>query len=218
MASTPTSPPDAELLIATGCAHCPVVLEGLSQLIKQGQIGELRITNIVQQPQRARELGVRSVPWLRLGPFILEGLHSPTELQQWAGRAGSIEGMGEYMQQQLTQGKFDSIESLLHQQPRWLPALIPLLENKDTAMQVRFGIDALLEALAQDSDFSPLIEPLGQLSQHPRPALRNDALHYLALSNDARALPFVKARLEDENEEVREAAQEALALLSDHAG
>jgi len=217
MSSSTPSPPDAELLIATGCAHCPVVLDGLSQLIKQGQIGELRITNIVQQPQRASELGVRSVPWLRLGPFILNGLHSPAELRQWAERASSMEGMSEYLLQQLTQGKLDDTESLLLQQPRWLPALIPLLEDEQTPMQVRFGIDALLETLAEENDFSTIIDALGKLSQHPRVSLRTDALHYLGLSANTRALPLVKACIEDENEEVRQAAEEALHQLSDHA-
>ncbi|NNF96029.1 MAG: HEAT repeat domain-containing protein, partial [Halobacteria archaeon] len=97
MSATTSSPPDAELLIATGCAHCPVVLEGLSTLIKEGVISSLRVINIVNQPERAQELGVRSVPWLQLGPFILQGLHSPAELREWAERAGSMEGMSVYL-------------------------------------------------------------------------------------------------------------------------
>ncbi len=92
MNSTTVETPDAELLIATGCAHCGSELEALTRLLKEGLIGELRISNIVPRPQRAEELGVRSVPWLRLGPFVLEGQHSETELRHWAERANHIDG------------------------------------------------------------------------------------------------------------------------------
>ena len=190
--SAPTaSPPDAELLIATGCAHCPVVLEGLSTLIKEGVISSLRVTNIVNQPERAQELGVRSVPWLQLGPFTLQGLHSPAELREWAERAGSMEGMSIYLHDQLKQGNLDAMEALLSAQPAWLDALIPLLEQEDTDMKVRIGVDALLETLAASTDLGKLIDELGRLSQHERQSLRSDATHYLSLTRSPAAIPFL---------------------------
>lgn len=213
MSAPSTSPLEAELLIATGCAHCPVVLEGLSSLIKEGIIGSLRITNIVSQPERAQELGVRSVPWLQLGPFILQGLHSPAELREWAKRASSLEGMSIYLHDQLKQGNLEAMEQLLASQPQWLEALLSLLENEDTDMKVRIGVDALLESLATTTDLSSLVEGLGQLSQHARQALRSDASHYLSLTGSPAAIPYLEARLQDESAEVRDIAKEGLAEL-----
>ena len=213
MSASTTPQLEAELLIATGCAHCPVVLEGLSTLIKEGVIGSLRITNIVSQPERARELGVRSVPWLQLGPFTLQGLHSPAELREWAKRAGSLEGMSIYLHDQLKQGNLEAMEKLLATQPQWLEALLPLLEDEDTDMKVRIGVDALLESLATTTDLSSLVEGLGQLSQHARPALRSDASHYLSLTGSPAAIPYLEARLQDESTEVRGIAEEGLAEL-----
>lgn len=210
MPDSPASPPDAELLIATGCAHCPVVLEGLTGLIKEGAIGRLTVTNIVVHPERARELGVRSVPWLQLGPFVLQGLHSPAELREWTGRAGSMDGMRQYLHDQLKQGNLEAMETLLAQQPRWLPALIPLLEDEDTDMKVRIGVDALLESLADRIDLAPLIPELGRLSRHERSSLRADATHYLALTGSPEAVPYIQARLQDDDEEVRSIAEEAM--------
>ena len=60
-------PPDAQILLATGCAHCPAVLEGLSRLLKLGKIGRLEAVNIVEHPQAAQAVGTRSVPWTRIG-------------------------------------------------------------------------------------------------------------------------------------------------------
>jgi len=213
MSVSSTPPLEAELLIATGCAHCPVVLEGLSSLIKEGVIGSLRVTNIVSQPERAQELGVRSVPWLQLGPFTLQGLHSPAELREWAERAGSIEGMSVYLHEQLKQGNLEAMEKLLSAQPQWLAALLPLLEDEDTDMKVRIGVDALLEGLASSTDLSSLVEGLGRLSQHERQALRSDASHYLSLTSSPAAIPYLEARLQDDSDEVRDIAKEGLANL-----
>lgn len=213
MSTTTVSPPDAELLIATGCAHCPVVLEGLSSLIKEGVISSLRVTNIVNQPERAQQLGVRSVPWLKLGPFVLQGLHSPAELREWAERAGSMEGISMYLYDQLKQGNLDEMENLLATQPNWLGALIPLLEQEDTDMKVRIGVDALLESLATDTELDSLVEELGRLSQHERQSLRSDASHYLSLTRSPAAIPFLEARLQDESAEVRDIAEEGLQKL-----
>jgi len=218
MSVSDTSPLDAELLIATGCAHCPVVLEGVTTLLKEGVIGSLRVTNIASQPKRAQELGVRSVPWLQLGPFALQGLHSLTELRDWAKRAGSIEGMSIYLHDQLKQGHLDAMEKLLTTQPQWLTALLPLLEDEDTDMKVRIGIDALLESLAPDTDLSSLVEGLGRLSQHNRQALRSDATHYLALTGSSSAISYLEARLQDESAEVREIAEEGLEELRQQSG
>lgn len=210
MPESSITPPDAELLIATGCAHCPVVLEGLSSLIKEGIIGGLRVTNIATHPERARELGVRTVPWLQLGPFVLKGLYSPAELRQWANRAGSMDGMRQYLHDQLKQGDLSAMEGLLADQPGWLPALIPLLEDEDTDMKVRIGVDALLESLSDRVDLTPLVAELGRLSRHARQSLRADATHYLSLTGSPDAIPFIKARLQDDSEEVRAIAEEAL--------
>ncbi len=209
---TQTNPPplSAELLIATGCAHCPVVLEGLTGLIKEGVIAHLTVSNIVADPGRARELGVRSVPWLQLGPFTLQGLHSPAELREWAERAGSMEGMGVYLAEQLKQGKLAEMEKLLADQPQWLPAIIPLLEDPQTDIQVRIGIDAILESLAESVDMSALVPELGRLSASDNASIRADTSHYLALIGGEAAIPYLRARLQDEDEDVREAAREAL--------
>ena len=214
MSETPSSPPEAELLIATGCAHCPVVLEGLGTLIQEGVISSWRVINIVSQPERAQELGVRSVPWLQLGPFTLQGLHSPAELREWAERAGSMEGMSVYLHDQLKQGNLDAMEKLLAAQPIWLDAMIPLLEQEDTDMKVRIGIAALLESLATGTDLGSLIEELGRLSRHERQSLRSDATHYLSLTHSPAAIPFLEARLQDESAEVRDIAEEGLAELN----
>ncbi len=215
MTNLPSDNPDAELLLATGCAHCVIVLEGLSQLVKEGLIGHLEITNIAVQPQRAQELNVRSVPWTRLGPFILEGQHSPGELHKWAQRANSIEGMSEYIAQQLKQGKLDKLIKMLNKDPQQLRALIPLLEDEETEMQVRIGIDAILESIEDKTSLALLIPEFSHLASHKSPRIRADISYYLALTESPEAIPVLQKQLQDESEEIREIAREGLQRLAE---
>lgn len=215
MTTPPSDTPNAELLLATDCAHCTTVLEGLSQLLKEGLIGHLQITNIVPRPQRAQELNVRSVPWTQLGPFILEGQYSPSELRMWAHRANSIEGMSEYINDELKQGNLDKLIKMLNNAPQQLRALIPLLDNDETEMQVRIGIDAILESIEDATKLALLIPEFSQLASHSNPRIRADVSYYLALTDSAEAIPILQKQLDDESEEIREIAREGLDRLAE---
>lgn len=209
-----TSPPDALLLLAPGCPHCPTVLEGLNRLVKDGRIGSLEVVNIAQRPERATALGVRSVPWTRIGELILEGLRSPEELARWAELAGTDQGIREYVGEGLKAGGLARLESALAAHPHWLPALLPMVADAETELPVRIGLSALMESLAGSEALRALIPALGELSRHPEHRVRSDACHYLALSGDAGAIPWLRARLEDEQDEVREIAREGLDELA----
>ncbi len=214
MTNTSPDSPDAELLLATGCAHCAIVLEGLSQLVKEGLIGHLEITNIAVQPPQARQLNVRSVPWTRLGPFILEGQYSPDELRKWAQRANSLEGMSDYIAEELRQGKLGKLITMLNSLPQHLRALIPLLEDEETEMQVRIGIDAILDSIEDKSSLALLIPAFAHLASHKSPRIRADISYYLALTENPEAIPVLKTLAQDESKEIREIALEGLEKLN----
>lgn len=207
-------PPDAEILIATGCVHCPAVLQGLTDLVKEGVISELRITNIVSNPARARELGVRTTPWTRIGPFILPGSYSPAELRHWAEQAGSETGIANYIREHLKDGQLQQIEDFLKSHPEWLEVVISLLEQEDLEIQVRIGLDAILESLAGSDALNKLIPELARLSEHSNAQIRGDATHYLALTGNPTVKPYLEKRLEDELADIQEIAREGLEQLS----
>jgi hypothetical protein len=59
MTDQSTVPPDALLLMAPGCAHCPVVLESLGRLLKDGRLGRLEVINVAAHPEAAVAAGTR---------------------------------------------------------------------------------------------------------------------------------------------------------------
>jgi len=205
--------PEALLLIAPGCPHCPVVLEGLSTLVKEAVIGRLEVVNIAAQPERAQELGVRSVPWTRIGPLELEGLRSPEELRRWATQAGSGKGMAAYFNELLTAGRRQKVEDMVRQQPAYLGVLADLLGGEETGINTRIGIMATFEELVGTGLNASIVDRLGALTESKDPRIRTDVCDALALTGSADALPYLQARMTDPHPDVREAAQEAIESL-----
>jgi hypothetical protein len=205
--------PDALLLIAPGCPHCAAVLASLSALIKQGELGALEVVNLAAHPERAQKLGAGSVPWLRIGDFELEGLHSQGELSNWASRVGSREGVVAYLQEQLAANRLARLEAMLAHRPEWLAALVELLADSRIDLKVRLGADALLETVAEAEALRALLPQLEAMAADPEPRVRVDAAHYLAMSRSDLAAHVLEVMLEDPDQSVREQAAEALQAL-----
>ncbi len=209
----PESAPEALLLIAPGCPHCATVLAALEPLIKEGVVGRLEVVNVAARPETAAELGVRAAPWLRLGPFDLEGARTEEELRQWAERAVSGEGVGSYLRELLASGQAGRVVELVKRDPAYAEPLIGLLADLDEETHIRLGVGAVLEDL-RDTDLAPaLVEPLGSLTRAEHPRVRADGCHFLGLTGSREAVPYLKACLQDADPEVRETAGEVLAEL-----
>lgn len=210
---TLSSTPSALLFTAPGCPHCPGVKAALEKLLSEGAIASLEVVSISEQPERAAEFNVRSVPWLKLGEFILTGAHSPQALREWAEKARSDSGMTAYLEEMLKDGRLSEAETLLQQQPEHLSALLPLIEDFELPMQVRLGTSALFESFAGSSALQALVSELGRLSEHTDHRVRADACHYLGLSGSGAARSYLHARLNDPHPEVREIAQDTMREL-----
>ena len=205
-----TRMPDAEILINTGCAHCPAVLAGLSELVKDGLIGRLQVINVGRHPEEAQARHTRSVPWTRIGPFTLEGSYTPAELRTWAERAAGGEGMGEYFGELLENQQIKQALALVRQSPELLQTLLALIADLETPMGVRIGIGAMLEDLAEHGELTPALPGLVELTRAPESQVRADAAYYIGLLGPDTAREHLQPLLQDENHEVREIAAEAL--------
>jgi hypothetical protein len=214
MTDSPTPPlPDAQLLLAPGCAHCPAVLDGLAQLLKQGKLGRLEVVNVAAHPGAAAAAGTRSVPWCRIGPFELEGAHPPGELAEWARHAAEGTGMPAYLAMLLESRKLNRVIDLVHESPQRLRDLVLLAADLATPMAVRIGVGAVFEEFADAEALAAVIPDLAALTRAGEPQVRADACHYLGLSGSAHARPHVAALVDDPDAEVRQIAAESLALL-----
>jgi thioredoxin-like negative regulator of GroEL len=206
-------PPDALLFITPVCTHCPAVLQSLSELVKQSQIGKLTVVNIAAHPEQAAEYDVRGAPWLRLGDFTLTGAQSITELKQWAAWASGEEGTAHYIEHLLKEGGYKQAMAFISADARRLKPLLVIVANPEANISVRLGVSALLEAYADTAELQALLPQLAELTFHPDHRVRADACYLLGLAGSGGARSFVEACLKDANEEVREIAAEAMEKL-----
>jgi thioredoxin-like negative regulator of GroEL len=208
------NPPDALMLLSDGCAHCPIVLHALGELLKQGTIGRLEAVNIQAHPEIAEKHRVRSVPWVRLGEFELEGLHSQAELEQWASRAGSETGLAYYYADLLKRGQLHRVLTTVHDGPQRLSALLLLAADPDTELTVRIGVSAVLEDFQASEALLQQLPVLTKLAEHEDPRVRADACHFLALTRSPEALAVLQRLAGDDPERaVRDVAADALQEL-----
>lgn len=117
---------------------------------------------------------------------------------------------------QLSTGRAAEVTARIQREPATLHTLLTLLGDRQTALSVRIGIGVVMEDLANTPLLRQHIAELGGLTEHRDARIRADASHYLGLSGDARAIPWLQARLDtDTDKEVRETAADALEMLGD---
>lgn len=207
--------PEALMLLGTHCAYCPAVLTNLTELVKQGVLSKLEVINLEQRPEVAQQLGVRSVPWVRIGPFELAGNRSMAELRQWAQTSASPDGIRGYIEAMLAEGEMERVLAMIAKDAGIMTRVVELLADADAKINVRLGIGVIMEEYEGQPLLQAYIPQLGALTRHADPRVRGDACHYLALSHSERAEPFIRPLLQDANPDVREVAEESLQSLSD---
>lgn len=207
-------PADVLFLLSSHCPHCPAVLAGLADLLKHGEIGRLEAINIELHPESARALGVRSVPWTRIGPFELTGALTVAELTTWASRADTPDGMADAFHDLLKQGGLARVRALIEAEPGRLAALLAIVANPEASLNVRLGVGVLIEEYAGTPTLAALLPELTGLSADADARVRADACHYLGLTGAPDARAPLAGRLDDDDADVREIAQESLDALA----
>jgi thioredoxin-like negative regulator of GroEL len=206
--------PKALLFITNSCPHCPGVMQSLTGLVKSGELGQLEIINLQQSPDLAQQHNVRSVPWLKLGPFELTGQRTKGDIQQWIKRIGDNNAMGDYFVELMLSGEINKVQQLIEEKPETFPALINLIAETDSNLSARVGAGAVIEGLAGTDLLKQHIPLLAELSQHETASIRNDACYYLGLSQDILAKPYIETLLNDADSDVKETAIESLENIN----
>ncbi|MFV9615849.1 MAG: HEAT repeat domain-containing protein [Gammaproteobacteria bacterium] len=201
------------MLMGKQCAYCGPMMQILTEMMKAGQLAELRIVNIEENPELARQLGVRSVPWLQIGPFELQGARSRQEIVLWLERASNFAGLTEYLDEVLAEGNIGYANKLIQRYPQALENVIALMADPQAKINVRLGVGVMIEEMAESEAFKVVIPRLIDYLSDKDARIRGDACHYLSLTKDSSTIPFIEKLLSDENEEVREIAQESLDAL-----
>ncbi len=204
------SPAHILMLMGKQCAYCGPMMQILAELMKTGELAELRIVNVEENAELATQLGVRSVPWLQIGPFELQGSRSRQEILLWLKRASNFEGITEYLDEVLAEGKITYANKLIQRYPKALENVIALMADPEAKINVRLGVGVIIEEMAESEVFKAVVPDLIDYLSDDDARVRGDACHYLSLTKDPGCIPLIEKLLEDESGEVREIAQDSL--------
>jgi len=211
--TTPTQNPDVLMLIATGCSHCPAVLNSLTELLKSGDISRLEVINISQQPEIAQQYNTRSVPWVKIGDIELNGAQSLAELKQAIEQSSSSKGLHGHYDQLLNNGQLQQVIEHIQKEPSRLAVLTDLMRENEIKISVQIGIGAVMEEFAESKALIDLIPVLTELVSNPLARVRNDACFYLSLTAAPEVKQTITALLNDSDKEVQETAKDCLQEL-----
>ena len=217
--NTETSKPaEALMLLSSHCAHCPGVLDSLSKMIKNGDIGKLTVINLEQHPEAMQEYNTRSVPWVRIGKHELTGAQTLEALQQRAQWAKDEQQSGvnqvadfDFL---LSEGQAAKVVDAIKHDTTAMTAIMTLLGDPGTVLSTRIGIGVVFEEFAGSDLLKSLIKELGTLTKHEDQRIRADAYHYLGMTADKHALALLEAGKSDEDKEVQEIASDSLEELN----
>ena len=201
------------MFVGTHCQHCAPVLTSLSELVKEGVIDSLEVINVEKRPEVASQIGVQSVPWLRIGWFELEGVRTKAELKRWVENTTSTQGISEYYAEILAQGRVKQCLEFLQQHPETMESILQLMSDPDEKINVRLGIGVIMEELAAGSDFKAFIPQLESFLTHQDSRIRQDTCHYLSLTQRPELIKTIEPLLDDLNEDVREEAEDSIQSL-----
>ena len=198
------------MLMGKQCAYCGPMMQVLTELMKKGEINDLRIVNIEDNAELAQQLGVRSVPWLQIGPFELLGSRSEQEILLWLQRASDSQGINDYLTEVLSEGNIGYANKLIKRYPAALKNVIELMADAEAKINVRLGVGVLIEDMAESDEFKAVLPQLLTYLSSKDARVRGDACHYLSLTKDKAFIPAIESLLLDDSEEVREIAQDSL--------
>lgn len=205
-----------ELFVMQGCQVCPQMEKTFFELQKKGEISELKVVDVQQQPELAEKYKIRSVPYYLINGIAFTGLKSQTEILSLLN-AETDQKLGIWIIDQLAQGELSEVETRIAHEPQLREAMMQLLEDVDTPLMARIGLTAVIESLAGRGFFSGLETRFIQLADHAEERIAIDAIYYLQLLSTPASLGKLADIARSERSELQQQAQELLLEVTDNA-
>jgi len=224
--SSPEIPtaPEALMLLSSHCAHCSGVLDSLSKLIKSGELASFQVINLEQDPEAMQRYKVRSVPWVRIGKYELTGAQTIEALQQrinWTKEEQQNKDDDVNKNQVadfdflLSEGQVAKVITAIKNDPTAIQDVMTLLGDPGTVLSTRIGIGVIFEEFADTDLVKSIVDDLGTLTTHQDQRIRADALHYLGLTADSKAIHYLLTAQNDKenDDETKEIITDSLTQL-----
>ncbi len=202
------------IFIAPTCPHCPGMVRKCIALATEIPELMLSIVNALYFSEWSGKFKVQATPTIVIdNGFTIVGNQGLDELRSYILRRNDPEFMTQILQSMINNGRAEDAAMLICER-KCADALLPLYASP--VFTQRMGaLLAMEEALAKDRRIlDPVLEQLISLTSHEDDGIRGDTAELLGNIGDRRAMSALQALKDDPNEDVREAASEALEKLN----
>lgn len=208
-----TLPAQVVVLTAQGCPHCSHVVQELKRLDRACPLVSVTVLDLEAALHLRERFGVRSVPAVIVDDDLcLEGRVTAEEVGALLAARGAPGFEALRCRAILEHGRVADAAIRLGTVEA-AAAIASLLEAPELSMRMGAQL-AVRDAFERDElSVRALLPRLLPLVERPDPAVRGDVADLLGAVGDASVATALRALLHDDHDDVREAAQDALAAL-----
>lgn len=208
-----SAPSKLHLFIAPGCAYCSTMIQTLTELVKQAELAEVTISNIAADPDNPDFKGIRSVPALKYGNAWNTGAMTAEQIKQWLNKSEQ-DAQIETINESFEQGQLDDIIADIALERINMSLLLKMLCDLQTPLTSRIGISAVFEHYEGNERLQALLPLICDQAKNEHDSIRVDIAYLLGLTQSQSAIACLEKLLDDEFDDVKEAAKESLENLN----
>lgn len=204
---------DLLILMASQCPHCPAVVRTGVGIAAVQPLIKLTVADAVQFADLAERYKVRATPTVIVNDgATLVGQVTEAEMVKHLASVAESSNLEEVVRTMLETGRAEDAARLICEQRR-PDALLPMYLAEEFAPRMA-ALVTFDEALEIDPRALDTIVPdLTALLSHEDVGLRGDSAELLGKIGSEQAVPALEKAAQDEDPDVREAAQEALDAI-----
>jgi hypothetical protein len=213
-------PVEIRLYIAPACPFCPRALQQWVALTRAGRQLRLTVIDGALFPEKAREDNIQAVPTLVLDQHLRWSGRIPVDavLEQLATRdpsrldSDALDGL-------IKEGLASQVAQAMLDRGRLFPPLFDLLTHPE--WPVRLGAMVVMETIAAANPrlAAETLPVLRGRYDRLADAVKGDVLYIIGEAGDHGMVPFLEdVTANSPNQEVRQAARDALARIRQHPG
>lgn len=202
------------IFIAPVCPHCPAMVRKCITLALEIPAVRLSVVDALHFAEWAQRFKVQATPTLVIdGGFTVVGNLGLEELRSYVLRRNEPDFTTRLLESMINSGRAEDAASFVCERNR-PDALLPLFASPVFAQRMG-ALVVIEEALGRDQRImDPIVEQLMALTSHEDAGIRGDTAELLGNIGDSRAIPALQKLQDDPDEDVREAAIEALEKLT----
>jgi thiol-disulfide isomerase/thioredoxin len=202
---------ESELItfVAQLCPHCAKVVEKVNAMAIANPKIESRIVDAILFSDIAQKYEIMSTPTVLInGKIKLVGALQEDELVEWLIKS-STDYKLDYFVKLLGDGRIEEVEAMVASHED-IEVLVEILKRSE--VMARIGAVLLLERLFKKNPelVKSAKQKIREMLHNSDSNVKQDVAMVLGKIGDSSDIPFLERLLEDEDEEVKEAASEAI--------